>query len=311
MGVHRNTICRLMAKWRQTGSVADRQKHPRGKVTTPRQDRYMVLAHLRTRTRTAVETARATIGSHGRPISPNTVRRRLRRAAGGGLRARRPFRGLILTGGHRRQRLRWARRHLRFTRAQWAGVLFSDEKRFKLYHNDGRKRIYRRRGERFSDACVLRTDHFGGGSVMVWAGMSIHTKTPMVLVNGNLTAQVYQNAILNPVVVPLFQQHRNMILMQDGAPAHTARNTTAFLRRNRVNVLPWPAKSPDLNPIENVWAEMTRRVYGQQPQNLQQLRQRIVQVWNGLPQGFFRNFILSMRARCQAVVRANGGYTRY
>lgn len=311
LGVHKNTVGSLMRKWRQTGSVEDRHRRPKPRVTTIRQDRLIVLSHLRDRKKTATETARATLGRHGRPISRYTVRRRLKAANGGSIRAHRPFRGLILTLRHRRQRLQWARRHLRWNRAQWATVLFTDEKRFKLYNSDGRKRIYRRRGERFSDPCVIRTDHYGGGSIMVWAGMSLLMKTPLVVINGNLTARKYQTDVLNPVVVPIVRQNRNTVLMQDGAPPHTARTTTALIRNNRINVLDWPSKSPDLNPIENVWSQLSRKVYQNQPQNLQHLRQIIINEWNNLPQRFFRNFVMSMRARCQACVRANGGYTRY
>ena len=55
---------------------------------------------------------------------------------------------------------------------QWRRVLFTDESRFTLYRADGRRRVYRRRGERFADACVVERDRFGGGSVMVWGGIA-------------------------------------------------------------------------------------------------------------------------------------------
>jgi len=133
----------------------------------------MVLSHLRQRKRTAVETARATFGTHGRPISSKTVRSRLRSV---GIPARRPYRGIVLRGHHRCARVRWARNHLRFTRADWAQVLFTDESQFNVQGNDGRTCVYRRRGERYADACVVKTDQCGGGSVMIWAGISFHVK---------------------------------------------------------------------------------------------------------------------------------------
>ena len=103
-----------------------------------------------------------------------SVRKRLREAGAGPLRSRRPYRGIVLTLRHLMTRLRWARRYVRFTRADWARVLFTDEKRFGSYSNDGRVRIYRRRGEIYSTSCILQTEHFGGGSVMLWAGISTH-----------------------------------------------------------------------------------------------------------------------------------------
>lgn len=114
----------LLLDWPQSTDVPEVSPifrgRPRGRVTTRRQDRFMVLSHLRQRKRTAVETARATFGTHGRPMSSNTVRSRLRSV---GIRARRPYRGIVLRGHHRRARVRWARTHLRFTRADWAQVL--------------------------------------------------------------------------------------------------------------------------------------------------------------------------------------------
>ena len=69
--------------------------------------------------------------------------------------------------------------------------LFSDESRFCLKFSDGWTRVYRRRGERFSDACVLETDRFSGGSVMIWGGISHVERTDLKVIDSNLNAARY------------------------------------------------------------------------------------------------------------------------
>jgi len=128
------TVRRLRRKYAATGSVRDLHRAPKRRVTTPVQDVFIRLNHLRDRKRTAVRTSREVVGTHGRRISNHTVLRRLREA---GIKCRRPCKGLILTARHRQERLRWARRHVRWTRADWANVLFTDESRFRLRQNDG------------------------------------------------------------------------------------------------------------------------------------------------------------------------------
>ena len=75
--------------------------------------------------------------------------------------------------------------------------------RFILFRADGRSRIYRRHNERYAANCVVEHDHFGGGSVMVWAGIHHDGRTALVRVNGALSAQIYQDEILQHHVVPL------------------------------------------------------------------------------------------------------------
>ena len=144
----------------------------------------------------------------------------------------------VLTPRHRQQRLLWCRRHLNWTRRQWGDVLFTDESKFNVYMADGRQHVWRRRGERFADCCVQQHDRWGDGSVLVWAGVSSATRTQLVILNGPVNAQTYQNQVLNPVVRPFIRQHGGL-LQQDNARAHTARAIQQYLQTHNINTIAW------------------------------------------------------------------------
>ena len=251
-GCHRNTIIQLRQRFQQTGGVADRRGPGRPRVTNPRTDRFITLTHLRRRLQTATSSARQYV------ISKQTVLCRLRQARQP-IRPRRHNVGQMLTARHRAARLQRAQRYFRWGRQQWARVHFSDESRFNHSHHDGRIRVFKRRGERFADTCVIEGDIFGGASVMVWGGTMGRRKTNPIVVKGNLNAQGYINQILQPEAVPFLQRHGPAILMHDYARPHVARICRQFLNRNNVNVLPWPAVSPDMNPIKYIWDYLGRK----------------------------------------------------
>ena len=81
-------------------------------------------------------------------------------------------------------------------------------------------------------------------------GMSEDHRTPLVCIDGNLTAQRYIDHILEPVVIPFLQQHGDVTTFhQDNAGPHSACITTDYMNTADVNVLQWPAFSPDLSPL--------------------------------------------------------------
>jgi hypothetical protein len=167
---------------------------------------------------------------------------------------------------------------------QWRRVFFTDESWFILFRPDGRRRVYRRRGERFADDCVLERDRFGGGSVMVWGGISHGLKSPLIVIAGNLTGVRYRDEILRPVAVPFLQQH-HLIFQQDNARPNVARLCQDFLSSHNINPLDWPPYSPDLSPIDHMWDEMDRRVRGRRnaPATLDQLRATFLVEWDNIP----------------------------
>ena len=180
-GVNVSTIEHLVRRLRETGHLADRPRSGRPRVTSRRQDRTFRLAHLRNRHLTATETALNTVGTHNRQISPKTVGSRLREI---GLRARRPYVGLPLTQARRLRRMAWLTAHAPrlFPMRQWR-LLFTDESRFTLYRADGRRRVYRRRGERCADACVVERDRIRGGGGWLRYGLGRHCSRDKITVD--------------------------------------------------------------------------------------------------------------------------------
>ena len=175
-------------------------------------------------------------------------------------------------------------------------------------------RLYLRRGERFSDACVLETDRFSGGSVIKWGGRSHVERTDIKVIDDNLNATRYRDEIIAPIVLPFLRRHRfSHVFQHDNARCHVARVSMDFLNDNHIYTLPWPALSPDLKLIQHLWDELGRRVRNclNPPETVDELQRAVIQDWNNIPQTFIRKLIGSMHRRCQTVKHARGGHTHY
>ena len=197
---------------------------------------------------------------------------------------------------HREARLQWARVHSRWTRQQWKNVLFTDEMRACLRHIDGRRRVWHRRGEQHSECCVQPVTAFGGGSVMVWGGITLTNKTHLIQINGNLNSNRYVAEILRLHVVPHAAAIGNgFILMDDNAHP----------RRGRVVT--------ELNPIEHLWDQLKRSVYRRitEYSTLADLAQLLQEEWTAIPQRRVSRLVNTIGRRCLEVIEKRGGYTHY
>ena len=115
-----------------------------------------------------------------------------------------------------------------------------------------------------------------------------------------------------PEAVSFLKRHGPAILMHDNARLHVARICRQFLNRNNVNVLPWPAVSPDMNPIEDIWDYLGRKVRARgNVHNLRDLENALIQEWNNIPNVVIRRYVRSMRGRLAACINSRCGHTRY
>ncbi|GFV98025.1 transposable element Tcb1 transposase [Trichonephila clavipes] len=184
-------------------------------------------------------------------LSARTIRRRLQQS---GLYAGGSLFGLPLTQNHRRLRRQWCDERTMWA-AEWNAVVFTDESRIYLQHRDGRIRVWRRRGSALCTATLVLAS-----GIMVSGGIGYHSRTPLVRIAGTLNSQRYISEVLEPVLLPYLQGLATAIFQQDNARPHVARIVQVFFVNHQIELLPWPARSPDLSPIENMWSMVAQQL---------------------------------------------------
>ena len=247
-----------------------------------------------------------------RCLSTRTVRNRLKSA---GLKSRRVIKRPLLADRHRRSHLAWCLARRGWNLRTWRKIHWSDESQFLLHVTDGSMRVWRHKNTAYPPRNIQPTVPYGRVSVMVWGCISHDCKLDLVTIQGNLTGDQYIRDVLQPVVVPHFDNHlaTRPVYMDDNARPHRSRAVTAYLQSEAVTSVPWPAMSPDLNPIEQIWDMLGRRIQAREPpvQNIRQLKAALHQEWQQLSQQDIRRLTGGMRHRVEAVIQARGGYTRY
>ncbi|GFW51958.1 transposable element Tc1 transposase [Trichonephila clavipes] len=114
-------------------------------------------------------------------------------------------------------------------------------------------------------------------------------------------------------VLPYLQGLATAIFQQDNARPHVSRIVQRFFVHHQIELLPWPARSPDLSPIENLWSMISQRWTQITPPDAtpDQLWQRVEDAWSAVPQEHIQSLLESMPRRVAAMISNNGGYFGY
>ncbi|GFW27360.1 transposable element Tcb2 transposase [Trichonephila clavipes] len=304
-----SVVSRLWKSFKTTGMCSRRHGEGGVRSTTPAEDRYIVLSAKRNRRTTAQQVANQFLAASGKQISRKTVARRLR---GGGLYARSPVVCVPLTRQHRTARLQWYREHHNWTEQDWACVRFSDESRLSLSSDCRRQLIWRESGTAYRPENIQEKDRYPTCSIMVWAGIMINGRTRLhVVANGTMTGQRYIDEVLLPHI-RLFRGAvgDKFVFMDDNATCHRTLSVQDCLDSEGIQRLVMPARSPDVNPIENVWDALGRQVAGRNypPTNKNTLIRALTEEWDKLPQQLLDNVVQSMVRRVECCITLHGGH---
>lgn len=249
----------------------------------------------------------------GTSLSACTVRRYLHDA---GLKAVVKPKKPRLLSKNVKARLEFAQRHKHWTVADWRRVVWSDETKVNRLGSDGRKWVWKKAGEGLSTRVVDETLKFGGGSVMLWGCMLWDGTGEMCKVDGPINTDLYISILEDELRSSLEKSGKDVedvVFQQDNASCHKSERTMAWFQDNGFEVLEWPAQSPDLNPIEHLWACLKRQLgaYPTPPEGIVELWDRIQDEWVKIGPEVCQDLIESMPRRIAAVLKARGGHTKY
>lgn len=262
----------------ETGDLTERPRSGRPSVLSAEQETEIIERITENPFLTAVSFAREFGVDRG--VISSLFRRH-------GLKCRIAATELRLTPEHRINRIAFCQILLE----QWdddklESIVFSDEKTFSTDHF-WQTKVYRQDNTRYEPENLVVKDKSGHITHNYWGAIGIEGPvTPIVRIQGKLTAAKYMRQIVRAQVIPMMDRFEangdRRIFMQDNAPQHTAGDTMALFSRQQFELMEWPPKSPDLNPIENVWSRM---VYGWpqiHPRNDENLHAAVVERWRSV-----------------------------
>jgi transposase len=280
-------------------------------IITERDGRHLMQTLNKNRKTTINELHEDFVTSTSTNISQITLKRHLHKNnIYGRVGVKKPF----VNAANKIKRLAWAKKKNNWI-DEWANVIWSDESRFEVFKGDGKRYVWRTPQEKYDPKCLIPTFKSGQESVMVWGCFMKNKLGPLVRLEGRITAKIYIE-MLDEYLLPFINNLENKndhIFQEDNAPIHTARIAKKWKENNNITSLPWPAQSPDLNPIENLWDELDRKVRKHKPlpKNKNDLWHILQEEWLKLHENIYKNLVDSMPHRIAAVITNKGNPTKY
>jgi len=236
-----------------------------------------------------------------------------------------------LTQKHATNRLKWAKAHRHWTVEDWRKVAWSDECAVQKNSDPRQLHVFRRQNkeEKYAIKNIQPKSRDGYISQIIWVCFVGNKLGPIAFVKGMVNKDTYIDIVQN-TLLPFFTALTadgltNIVFQQDNASPHTAKKTKEFLnakaRTHGFSVMAWPANSPDMNLIEQLWAHLklelhrrypdTKHIHGSPDYVRGVLRERLMEVWWSIGEEVLNTLIESMPRRVHALIAAGGWYTGY
>jgi transposase len=264
-----HAVTRWVHRWEETRSLEDGERSGRPRCTTEDVDQDIMLhsdSHVN-------DNPKDIVRALDLDVSARTVRRRLNEI---------DLHSYVQRAEHEnvRARIAFAEGYSNWTEDKWATVLFSDETPFYLGHQ-GREYVQRPTGHALDPKYTRKENERLQGKVSLWGCICAEGLGHAELYADSLDAHRYQTILSLNLVSSAhpFWPSGQWWFQQDGASQHTAGTSREWFHNHGIDLIEWPAWSPDLNPIEELWNDLKRRVYGRHPKSMDGLERFIAEEW--------------------------------
>jgi len=299
---NQTTVSRLLSKCRSTGT-SDRKSGSGRKPKLNRAEKLKIKRIINENPQFSTHEVARETQLFGK-VSISTISRHMRSI---GLFSRVAAKSSVISRIHRRKRLFFARFCKMFYKNKWDNVYFSDETSIKM-SSRWRILIRRPKNARFNRKYVVKHIYSEKRSVMFWGYIKSNGDRFLMHVPGHINSIKYIEILKE--AFPIFPNEG--ILQQDRAPCHHSHLTLDFMSDYNIELLRfWPPNSPDLNPIENIWANVKRELKGMTFKNIELLKSKVLTVFNNIPAYVVRTICQSMDRRLNGVISYGGGSTKY
>lgn len=307
--IPRSSVQTIIKKYKTMFTTATLPRSGRKRKLTPGDERFIVRM-VRLNPKITKKAIAKDLEVSGIKVSTSTIKRILHKNDLRGYRARKKP---LLQQRHRRARLKFARDHQNKDATFWKNVLWSDETKMELFGHNDQRYVWRKAGEAFHPNKTVPTVKHGGGSIMLWGCFAAAGTGKLHKIDGIMRKEHYVEILKQNLKssARMLKLGRNWTFQQDNDPKHTAHVVKQWFQNNKVKVLEWPSQSPDLNPIENLWTTLKRRVRARRPTNLNDLYQYSREEWEKIPAEYCAKLVEHYPKRLTAVTQVNGYGTKY
>jgi transposase len=309
LGYPPSTVYTVISKFKNTGTIASENHAGRPRKFTKRDEQYLKQILKKNRRATVSEITELLPTE----VSSRTVQREIHNL---GMRACVAVKKPALNDMHKQRRLEFAKKYKHFTVEDWSRVIWTDKCYFEIGKNSRQVLVWRMPYEKYLVDCLVPTFRSGRTSVMVWSAFTANFRLPIIVMPpGRTLSSDYVELVYEKCLSELLSSPNcptNLILMEDGAPVHRSKKANDWRDQHSLLKLDWPANSPDLNPIENLWKILKDKVSKKKkPRSREEMMSAIIKEWWAIPNTTLESLVASMPEQINKVIKNKGGPTHW